>query len=105
MDLSAVNRFSGSGKKSPAEWARTGRYRQLHKLLVEQYGMDDADIWEVEGERKGARTWVEPTVARAYIEDLEIGKCSCNEIAEKIENLESRIKELESIIFEEKEQP
>ena len=95
VDITAVNRRAPAIYRSPSEWARTRRCRDLRHDLLRDQTVTAGDIWRIDGTKKQARTWVHPTLAQAYLEDLELGALSREDLIAAVADLQRRVGDIE----------
>lgn len=95
VDITAVNRRFPAIRRSPSEWARTRRCRDLMRDLMSDPRTPLHNIWRIDGATKQARTWAHPTLAAAYLEDLEGGGRTPDALTEAFDGLCRGVVDLE----------
>ena len=95
VDITAVNHRAPAIARSPSEWARTRRCRDLMRDLLRDPAVTAGDLWRIQGTTKQARTWVHPTLAQAYLEDLERVTPTREDLSAAVADLERRVADIE----------
>lgn len=98
VDISAINRYNRKTDRTPSEWGRCARFKLLLRNLQSKTGKTKEQLWHVEGVLRHARTWVDPEIAKAYVEDLGIGTLTTRSLSERLVAIEMRVSELEEVM-------